>query len=118
MEKTKTIEVFIIALKVTGEDEWMLEHIKKTGGSIYEYPAYTYYRGDDTLLKEWLKDYASYRMGQLDTIMKHLKEFGQLEPIRIYKDMRICSGHKRASALASLGKETIKAIIVPDDTKL
>lgn len=117
--KPSTIVVKIKDLRITGEDEWKLNYIKECGDSIYTYPEYLYLKdGVGNLLEQWLGGYAQFRMGHLTAVKKHLKEFGQLKPIKIYKDMRINTGHKRAAGLASLGKETIKAIIVPDDTKL
>ena len=118
-EKIKIIEVPITALRITGEDEWRNNHIAVMGDSVYRSPEYAYLStGDGFLLLDWLGDYAQFRMGHLTAVKKHLKEFGQLKPILIYKDMRICSGHKRSAGLASLGKETILATIVPDSTKL
>ena len=99
MEKTKIIEVFITALKTTGEDEWRLNYIEENGDSVLTSPEYLYLStGIADGLLEWLGDYGYYRMGQLDAVKKHLKEFGQLKPIKIYADNRINTGHKRAAA--------------------
>lgn len=128
MEKTKTIdqsgtviEVKISDLRITSEDPWMDKHIEKFHDSVSISPHYRYLNGTYHWIAEWTnfrkldKNYITWPL--MLTLQSLIKE-GQLEPIKIYKDMRINTGHKRAACMLFLGYETIKAIIVPDDTKL
>lgn len=121
MEKTKIIEVSISALKVTSEDKWLRTWIEKNGDSVKKSPHYKWLNGDVKPIYDWMKfrklrrDYITIPLIQ---IFKSLLNEGQKEPIKIYKDRRINTGHKRAACLLFMGKKTIKAEIVPDDYKL
>jgi len=125
MEKIKTIVVSISDLKITSEDPWLDKWIADCGDSVARSPQCHALRFhfapflawfDDVLL---LKHHDMYdRIKRLFDVYVSLRDEGQKEPIRIYSDMRIVSGHKRAAALHVLGKKFIKAQIVPDGTKL
>lgn len=121
MEKTKTIEVSITALRITSEDRWLKEYIKNNGDSVFKSPHFLYLSGDPMPVYLWmvcrnleLKHITHPLMLTLQSLIKE----GQKKPIKIYKDMRINTGHKRAACMLFLGYKTIKAIIVPDDYKL
>lgn len=115
------IEVKISELRITAEDMWLLGYIDQTGGGIMSSPHYLYLRGLYETMYEWMqrRDLMPYyiTMPMMDVLQSIIKE-GQKEPIKIYKDMRINTGHKRAACMLFLGYKTIKAIIVPDNTKL
>jgi len=125
MEKIKTIEVSISDLKITSEDGWLDNWIAEHGDSVGNSPQYRALRFHFDPLVDWFADVADLkhhdmydRIKRLFDVYVSLRDEGQKEPILIYSDMRIVSGHKRAAALHVLGKKTIKAQIVPDDTKL
>lgn len=121
MAKTKITEVSITSLRITAEDYWLERWIKTNGDSVARSPHYRYLQGKGEAMRSWMMsrsleyDYLTEPMMQ---VLRSLIDEGQKEPIKIYKDMRINTGHKRAACLLFLGKETIKAEIVPDDYKL
>lgn len=128
MEKIKTtaacgtvIEVKISDLRITAEDLFLKSYVAQASDRVEHSPQYYYLIGYYKVMSEWMQyrnlDY-SYITTRLMYTLKSLISVGQLEPIKIYKDMRINTGHKRAACMLFLGYETIKAIIVPDDTKL
>jgi hypothetical protein len=121
MERTKITEVSIDALKVTYEDKWLENYVKKNGDSVSKFPLYLALKGNTTPLKDW-SNFRSmslkYRIENLIDLYKDIIYNGQLEPIKIYKDMRINTGHKRASCMKLMGYKKISAIIVEDDYKL
>lgn len=115
------MKVKIKDLKVTGEDEWMLDWIEKSEGLVSKSPHYLYLKGNPVPIVEWMINRnlpMEYLTGPLIEVLVSLIKDGQKEPIKIYKDKRICTGHKRASCLLYLGKDTIEAEIVSDDYKL
>lgn len=121
MEKTKTTEVFITALRIAVEDDWLKEWTEKIGFGVSTSPQYLYLKGKPDAMMEWMnyRKLPSFHLTKplMDTL-KSILRVGQLEPIKIYKDMRIATGHKRAACLLFLGKDKIKAEFVEDDYKL
>jgi len=121
MEKTKTIEVFIDALRITYEDDWLGNYVEINGDSISKFPLYLALKGDVKPLKEWSEFRSMYFIDRIEILINLYKDIilnGQIEPIKIYHDMRINTGHKRASCMKLMGYKKIKAIIVNDDYKL
>lgn len=121
MENQKIIEVSITLLKITSEDKWLDNYIKIKGDKIENSPQYFYLIGKMKPIFEWM----DYRKLNQDYLTKRLIEIlvsivrdEQKKSIKIYKDYRINTGHKRASCMLYLGYEKIKAIIVPDNYKL
>ena len=117
------IEVPIKLLRVTHEVEgyWMMNWIKENGDSVKDSPQYLYLMGDFEPLWDWCRFRhlpSMYMSKKLMEVLYSIVYEGQKEPIKIYKDMRINTGHKRAACLLFLGAKNIKAEIVSDDTKL
>lgn len=111
----------IMSLKVTYVHEWLHKWCNKHGYSIETHPNYLALEGDIKPMKQWMESMKiswRRRVRDLFTVYMDIKDHGIKEPILIYSDMRINTGHKRASILHSMGHKTIKAIVVPDDTKL
>ena len=121
--ENKVIEVQIKDLRITHEINavWLKRWIEANGDAVKDSPQYLYLCGDYEPLWEWCKyrripkTYFSQKI--MDTLKSLIHE-GQKEPIKIYRDMRINTGHKRAACMLFLGAKTIKAVIVPDDYKL
>lgn len=108
-------------LKYTSEDKWLDGYKIHCGNTVKWHPNYLALTGEIIFLKEWFEyrklDWLD-RMGELIALHNDINKNGQKEPIKIYKDMRINNGHKRASVMLYLGYEEINAKIVPDDYKL
>lgn len=115
------MDVRIRDLKVTSEDAWLDRWIKKNGDKVAQSPQYLYLIGNPEPMISWMKyrktpkEHLSKKI--IEVLVSLIKE-GQKEPIKIYKDYRICTGHKRATCLLYLGKETIEAQVVGDLYKL
>lgn len=111
----------ITALKVNPDDEWLTDYIRDNGDGVENSPHFKYLKGKSKDLHLWMSkrslpwDYVSKPL--MDTLVSLIKE-GQKEPIKIYKDMKINTGHKRAACMLFLGFDKIKAVVVPDDYKL
>jgi hypothetical protein len=108
-------------LRITYEDEWLEKWVSLVGDGVYESPQYLALVGVVTPFDRWMEFRglsASDRYVGLMGVYSSIKKDGQKEPIKIYKDMRINTGHKRSAALAILGHEYIDAEYVPDDYKL
>lgn len=124
MGKTKTIEVSIRSLRTTytPEDKWLETHHKVFGAGIDHHPAYLSLKGNDDELKLWFAsmdnpDWKGYSKALID-LVKDIKKNGVLEHIKIYRDGRINTGHKRSAVCLFLGIDLIRAEVVPDDYKL
>lgn len=121
MERTRMTEVSIMSLRITSEDEWLDDYIRRWGAGVRTSPNYQFLMGNTQILKGWFDflnlDWLKRAYELLDVYMS-IKEFGQLEPIKIYRDNRINTGHKRAAIMLFLGYENIKAEIVEDEHKL
>lgn len=120
-KEASTISVKIKDLKITSEDEWLDNWIADYGSGVERSPQYLALRGKTIPLASWMEsrdlDF-NKRLRMLHNVYNSIKAEGQKTPIKIYKDMRINTGHKRASAMLALGFDKIKAEIVPDDYKL
>lgn len=121
--KGEIIDVPISLLRITPDVEgvWLTNWIKENGDSIKESPAYLYLEGDYEPLRSWCDFHhlpSFYLSQKLMEVLKSIIYEGQKEPILLYRDMRINTGHKRAACMLYLGAKTIKAIIVSDDYKL
>lgn len=121
--KNKEIDIPIELLRVTPDVDgvWFKKWIEENGEGVKVCPQYLYLVGDFEPMWDWMRFRhlpSSYIVQPLMKILKSIIYEGQKEPIKIYKDMRINTGHKRVACLAYLGAKTIKAIIVSDDTKL
>lgn len=121
MEKIKTTAVSITTLKITSEDKWLQKWVERHGATVGNSPQFKYLLGDSKPMQKWMQHRllpANYLSKPLmETLASIIKE-GQKEPIKIYKDGRINTGHKRAACLLFLGHDTIQAEIVEDDYKL
>lgn len=121
MGRIKIQEVSITVLRITGEDNWMKDYIDRVGDKVETSPHFLYLLGRSMEMVEWMnyrKLSEEYITGKMMIILKSLIKEGQKEPIKIYKDMRINTGHKRAACMLFLGYSKIKALIVPNDFKL
>lgn len=121
MEKQKMKEVSITALKITAEDDFLIGHISSWGASIRNSPHYMYLIGIATPMLKWMdmrKLDQDYHTKKLIELLVDIAKNGQKEPIKIYKDGRINTGHKRTACMLYLGYKKIKAEIVPDNYKL
>lgn len=119
----EVIEIPIKILRITPDNTgvWIDHWIKQNGDGVKESPHYLYLTGDFEPLWDWMRFRylpSGYLAQKMMAVLKSLILEGQKEPIKIYKDMRINTGHKRAACMLFLGARTIKAEIVPDDTKL
>ena len=100
-------------LKFDSEDDWLINWAKENGDSINKHPIYLALQGDRMPLHKWCtarKDI--WLMERLDLVMdvyKSLIRYGQLEPIKINKNNKIITGHKRACCMLIMGKDEIKA---------
>jgi len=123
MGKTKTIEVRLKSLKTTAtpDDSWFENHQKVFGTGLDVHPNYKYLEGDDSYIKMWFTymgvDWKK-QTDKLDELLKDIKKNGINDQIRIYRDGRINTGHKRACIALFLGYEFIRVEVVPDDFKL
>ena len=121
MEETKIIEVSITSLKITSEDEWLDTYIKTSGDKVSDSPQYLALLGERSPLRDWMGfrglDWLEGLRDILDVYVS-LKKEGQKEPILIYSDGRINTGHKRAASALYLNWEKLKAVVVPDNYKL
>lgn len=111
----------ITSLRVTYETPWLENWVKENGDSVQMHPNTFLLQGTITHMKNWYEYKGINWEERLIALLKLLWSIhreGQKEPIKVYKDLRINTGHKRASIMYLLGYEKIKAIIVPDDTKL
>lgn len=121
--ENEIIDVPIELLRITPDVEgkflkhWIIDY----GEGVKDSPHYLYLCGDYEPVAEWMRQrklnpgYLSQKLMQL---LQSIIWEGQKEPILIYKDMRINTGHKRAACLLFLKEKTIKARIVPDHYKL
>lgn len=116
-----TIDVEIVNLKITTEDSWSKNWVVSHSDSVYRSPHYLYLQGNGQPMLDWLtfrKLPVDYLARPLIKILVSILKEGQKEPIKIYKDGRINTGHKRAAAMAYLGHKKIKATVVEDNYKL
>lgn len=123
MGKTKTIEVAIRSLKTTStpDDKWMETYEKVHGYGIEKHPNYRALKGDDEPLKLWFASYDTDWKKQKDILMnllEDIKKNGMRDQIKIYRDGRINTGHKRAAIMHFLGETIIRVEVVQDDYKL
>lgn len=121
MGKTKTTEVSITSLRITAEDDWLKSYIDVFTDEVEASPQYRYLKGKRRELLHWMRYRGlpfAHIATPLDEVLASMRKSGQLEPIQIYKDMRINNGHKRAAVSLYLNFDKINAIIIPDDTKL
>lgn len=121
MEKTKIIEPYIISLRITGEDEFMKEWIHRFGDAVKTSPHFLYLLGFYRPVEDWMRFRGLdkyYITRPLMRCMQDLMRENQKNPIFIYSDCRINTGHKRAACMLFLGFDTIKAIVVPNNFKL
>ena len=123
MGKIRMKEVSIISLKTTTsiDDVWFFKHRMDYGYGIEAHPNYLALKGETKFLEDWCNSLginAKAWMRTLLDLLDDIKKNGIKEPILIYKDYRINTGHKRASIALFLGYTTIKAIIVSDEVKL
>ena len=123
MGKTKTIEVSIHSLRTTytEDDVWLKKYQEVVGTGVEYHPNYLCLKGDDSFLREWFQSLGldwEERKSQIIELFEDIKDNGIKEPIKIYKDMKINTGHKRACIALFLGQELIRAEIVQDDYKL
>lgn len=117
----KVVDLYIISLKITAEDPWLKNYIEQWGDSVETSPQYKYLLGHPFDLQCWM-DYRGLPIEHLAsplmvTLRSMIKE-GQKNPILVYKDMRINTGHKRAACALFLGLKSIKSEFVEDDYKL
>ncbi len=121
MEAIKTVELSITSLRITHEDLWLKNWVEDHGDDVQFSPNYLALMGDVKPLKAWF-EYRGLdwrlRLLTLLYVYKSVKANGQIEPIKVYKDLRINTGHKRTAALLALHKEKVQAIYVPDTYKL
>jgi hypothetical protein len=115
--------VSITSLKTTTtiDDLWFFNYRNNFGYGIEVHPNYKALKGDREPLEEWCKSLrinSKVWMRNLLDLLEDIKKNGIKEPIWIYKDYRINTGHKRVSIALFLGYTTIKAVIVPDDVKV
>jgi ParB family chromosome partitioning protein len=65
---------------------------------------------------------SEYTDKDINELAESMKEFGQLQPIRVYEDKKnnykILFGHRRYFAAKKLGLKELKCIIVPEPTKI
>ena len=124
MGKTKTIEVSIRSLKTTYtlNDKWLETHHKVFGSGVENHPNYLCLKGDDNYLKMWFASMNNsnweIQKKNLFELLKDIKKNGINDQIKIYRDGRINTGHKRACIALFLGQELIRVEIVQDDYKL
>lgn len=115
------VELSITSLKITYEDEWLKKYVELFGDSVEMSPQHQYLIGNKEPLKYWMLyrniDWVT-RANIMDELVGDIVLNGQKEPIKVYKDFRINTGHKRSAVLLYQGKITIKAEYVPDDYKL
>jgi ParB-like chromosome segregation protein Spo0J len=110
-----------MSLKITSEDAWLHQYIREHGHGVKTSPNYLALTGNHEPLKRWFEFIGQdwqHRLSVLQSVLKSVIDHGQLEPIYVYKDGRINTGHKRCAVLMFLNKETVKAVEVPDDFKL
>lgn len=108
-------------LKITYEDDWLAAWVRRYGTKVRMSPHFLYLTGNYQPLEEWMKFRnlpATYISKPLMKTLQSLIEEGQKEPIAIYNDMRINTGHKRSACLLFLGHTDIRAVYVPDNYKL
>ena len=114
-------EIEISKLRITSEDEYLNRYVKENGDSVEKSPAYLLLKGEASVLKHWFTtrnlDWLK-RAKEIFDLYFDIKKNGQKEPIKIYNDMRINTGHKRAAVMLFMGCKKIKYEIVPDDYKL
>ena len=102
------MKVKIKDLKITANDDWKKAWIKKNGNSVYKSPEYYYYKRDWRKISDWKMLNNVIRCKRMDLVLDTIIEWGQLLPIKVDKKLNIITGHKRAAAMAFLGKEVIK----------
>lgn len=111
MEKIKTTELSITALKYEAVDEWLKSYGEKNGFGIDKHPLYLALKGDFMTLHEWCNSrqdiWTMERLDLLFDVYRSLIRYGQLEPI-VVKNGVIVTGHKRACCLLIMGRDKIK----------
>lgn len=115
------IPIKLLRITTDVNEVWLTHWIKENGDLVQDSPQYLYLLGDFEPMWEWSRFrhmHPTYQSKQLMDVFKSIIYEGQKEPIKIYKDMRINTGHKRAACMLFLGAKNIKAEIVADDTKL
>ena len=119
--KVMDIPIYKLRISVTPDDKWGLEYIRRWGDSIMTSPQFMYLHGMGSYCLERSKAMGipeNYTAGPLMQVLKSIMEQGQKEPILIYRDFRINTGHKRAACMLFLGRDFIKAEYVDDNYKL
>lgn len=119
----KIIKIPIKSLKTTYtyDDIWLKNYQKQHGDSVITHPNYKAIIGNDVFLQLWFNSLGLDWKKQMDSLLELLddiKNNGIKKPIKIYKDYRINTGHKRAAIALFLGYSLIEAEIISDDTKL
>lgn len=113
-------DVPILDLKVSYEADWLKNWVLTQGDSVAKSPHYLYLRGNPLPQLDWMKARnlpIAYVSAKLMEVLLSLIKNGQTEPIKIYRNMQICTGHKRSACMLYLGYKTIKAEIVADNYK-
>lgn len=121
--ENRVIVVKISDLRITHEKKavWLKQWIKENGDAVKDSPQYLYLCGDYEPVQAWCKYMRlppTYFSQKIMMVLKSIIYEGQKEPIKIYKDMRINTGHKRSACLLYLGEKFIRAVVVPDNYKL
>lgn len=106
----------------TPEDKWLENHNKTHGAGVENHPNYHCLIGNDTYLQEWFAsmknpNWKAHKQSLFD-LLEDIKENGIQHHVRIYRDGRINTGHKRLCIGYLLGIDTVRAEVVPDDFKL
>lgn len=115
-------ETPIASLKITADkkDNWLKNYIKRRD-SIVDSPHYLYLIGQPQVMAEWMEFRrlpANYHTEKLVRLLVDIAKNGQRNPIKIYKDGRINTGHKRAVCMFYLGYKTIRTVTISNDYKL
>lgn len=123
MGRTKTIEVSIRSLRTTysEDDKWLETHQKVFGSGVDQHPNYLCLKGDDNYLKMWFTsmniDWEPQKKKLFD-LLEDIKKNGIIDHIKIYRDGRINTGHKRVCIGMFLGIEYVRAEVIEDSFKL
>lgn len=114
-------EMSITHLKITSEDGWLDQYIRAFGDGVAWSPQHRALMGDTQPLREWM----SYRgldwhdaMRDILSVYVSVRDEGQKEPILIYEDYSINTGHKRAASLLALGQGAINFEFVKNEKGL
>jgi hypothetical protein len=106
----------------TPNDKWLDDYQKVFGQAVEFHPNYLCLKGDDNYLKLWFVSQNNpnweEQKKKLFSLMEDIKKNGIQDHIKIYRDGRINTGHKRCCISLFLGNDLIRAEVVPDDYKL